>query len=197
MVISINSAYEDCENFVTTWTVKNEQYVSGSWKDNKYDKNRTFVAGSADDCKDRTLRKYYDNNFYYDKKGKDDNYYETNYEHCCFLSYDNMESYEKSYAQTIELEKDTSKVSIFGGYSYYGEEYDTYLEGINGGDVKEKSETKITGKCMPLTEAQYKNIKDYILHMQFDNKNFKNLKIDCNADNLKFFATILSLFFLL
>jgi len=171
IVISVYSAYEDCMQVEKEFTIKNGDYDT---KNNKYidykdTANFTFIAASKDDCKSRTVRKYKGKKGYYDSADSSANTKETFHEHCCYFTYDNMENYEDKNELVYEYE--------------------------SSGEKKITTEEKITGKCVALTEFQYKNIKDYIEHEQLTNDEYINLKIDCSSDNLKFF--VLSLFLLI
>jgi len=172
IVISVYSVYEDCSQVAKDYTLKNGDFKDGKWVDTTTTQNFTFIAGSADDCKSRVVRKYKYGGTYYDS-ARDDDYVktkETFLEHCCYFSYDNMDKYESKNVLT--------------------EEYDTTKR-----ETKVVTEEKITGKCMALTEFQYKNIKDYIELLQLGTEKYINLKIDCSSHNLKFF--FLSLFLLI
>ena len=173
IVISVYSAYEDCVHVEKDYTIKNAGPLdtNGKATDYKVAKNFTFIAGSKDDCKSRTVRKYRGDDGYYDSADSSVNTKETNLEHCCYLTYDNMEKYEDPNKLVYELDSNSR----------------------NGRKVT--SEEKITGKCIALTEFQYKNIKDYIELTQLQNDDLINLKIDCSSHNLKFF--FLSLFLLI
>ena len=165
MIITVYSSYDDCEE-------TEYKYIRKIWNGNDYNnqespRNKTFIAASVDDCKDRTLKK---KEPFYDQNG-DSHDYEYNYEHCCYLTYDNMEKYE---------------------YNQVGYTYD------NQGNSKYSYEA-VKGKCISLTDVQYKNIKDFILSIQFQNPGYKykNLKIDCKSYNIHFFMISLALLFLL
>ena len=172
IVISVYSVYEDCSQVAKDYTLKNGDFKDGKWVDTTTTQNFTFIAGSADDCKSRVVRKYKYGNTFYDS-ARDDDYVktkETFLEHCCYFVFDNMENHLSKNVLT--------------------KEYDTTKH-----DIKVVTEEKITGACMALTEFQYKNIKDYIELMQLQNEEYINLKIDCSSHNLKFF--FLSLFLLI
>ena len=172
IVISVYSAYEDCEYVEKEYTIKNGGFdENGKTTDLKRDDNFTFIAASSDDCKSRTIRKYKGTHGFYDSADSSANTKETHLEHCCYFTYDNMENFESKNVLAYEYDRN----------SYNG--------------MKTITEEKITGKCIALTEFQYKNIKDYIELAQLQNDDYINLKIDCNSDNLKFF--FLSLFLLI
>ena len=172
LVISVYSAYEDCESVVKEYTIKNGGYDGkGNPTDIKKDDNFTFIAASSDDCKSRTIRKYKGTYGFYDSADSSANTKETHLEHCCYFTYDNMENFEPKNLLAYEYDSN----------SYNGK--------------KAITEEKITGKCIALTEFQYKNIKDFIELEQLTNDKYINLKIDCSSDNLKFF--FLSLFLLI
>ena len=166
----------DCSIINREYTYKNSQLNDkNEWIDSKQNLNFTFIASSADDCKGRTIRQYKvtQYGYYYDtaKDEKDFTTVETNYKHCCFFKYDNMEKYEGSIVLTRERDTKTGKTN----------------------DVTEE---KITGRCIPLTEYQYKHIGDYIEYQELSDNNIVNLKIDCNATNLHFLFLSLILLFL-
>ena len=173
IVISVYSAYEDCVHVEKEYTWKNYDYdyKTDKYLDLKDTANYTFIAASKDDCKSRTLRKYSGDYGYYDSADSSSHTKETFHEHCCYLTYDNMENFESTNKLVLDYDKKP------------------------GSTPKVTSEEKITGKCIALTEFQYKNIKDYIEHEQLTNNEYINLKIDCSSDNLKFF--FISLFLLI
>lgn len=188
MLINVNS-YEDCMMVSKLYTIKNANFDSTSikvsdWKfeDFEKDKNFTFIAESVDDCKNRALRKYY-NGYYYDTKF-DDNCEETFLEHCCFISYDNMEQKEKPNIYEEEMEKVT-----ISGYSDFSK--------LNNRKKTVTKQEEIKGACIALTENQYKHIKEYIIEMENEEGKYTNLKIDCNTSYLQFFMITMLLLFLL
>ena len=172
IVISVYSVYEDCTQVGKEYTYKNGAFDDDYKRiDFKETKNFTFIAGSADDCKSRTVRKYSGDDGYYDSADSSSHTKETFHEHCCYFTYDNMENFETKNKLVVEYDSNHPH------------------------DPKVITEEKITGKCVALTEFQYKNIKDYIEHEQMTNNEYINLKIDCSSHNLKFF--VLSLFLLI
>ena len=72
-------------------------------------------------------------------------------------------------------------------YKYNKEKFDTELTKKEG----------IKGVCIPLTDLEYNNIKEYMLHkFMLEDGKYTNLKIDCNSYNLKFFILNIFLLFL-
>jgi len=184
LILTVYSAYEDCMYVESEYTIKNyyknaegERYTkddgSQDYKDTKLPSNFTFIASKADDCKNRKIRAYTDGSHYYDSQ-KDDERKETFYTHCCYFTYDNMDQYEFNILE--------EKYDKNNPYSYRNE-------------VSKKEGVK--GQCTALTDHQYDNIKEYILHMQLKDGKYKNLKIDCNSYNIQFFIINLFLLFLL
>lgn len=167
VIITVYSAYEDCENIEYKYIANDWDFVTSKYVSTESPDNKTFIATSADDCKDRSLLKKeprYDLN----RDSHDKVYY---YEHCCFFTYDNMETYE--YKEIGYTTDDKGKTK----YDY----------------------EKIPGKCIALTDVQYKNIKDFILSLQLlnsDGYKYNNLKIDCKSYNIHFFMISLALLFL-
>ena len=167
VIITVYSAYDDCENTEYKYKYTQWDFLTSKYETTESPDNKTFIATSVDDCKDRSLLKKEPN---YDDNGDshDEEYY---YEHCCFLTYDNMEKYE---------------------YKEIGRTRD------DKGNIKRDYE-KITGKCIALTDVQYKNIKEFILSKQFLQSGgymYNNLKIDCKSYNIHFFMISLALLFL-
>ena len=176
LVLTVYSVYEDCMLVESEYTLKNSPYDSdhtyyGSnvYKDTKFPKNFTFVASKVDDCKNRKLRLYEDNGLFYDSQ-KDDERDETFFTHCCYYTYDEMDKYEYN-----EVE-----------YEYDKQNRNSVL----------KTKEGYKGACVALTDLEYKNIKEYISHMELRNGRYKNLKIDCNSYYLQFFILNLILLFL-
>lgn len=188
MLINVNS-YEDCKYVSKSYTLKNYDFdyssaTASDWKysDVTYDTNFTFIAENVDDCKNRALREYKYSGYYFDNKV--DNSEETFLKHCCFLSYDNMEKHEDPNIYEEEMEKVTIN-SI------------TDLHKLSNRKTSVTKKEEITGKCIALTENQYKHIKEYIIEKENDEGYYINLKIDCNTSYLQFFMITLMLLFLL
>ena len=180
LVLTVYSVYEDCMYVESEYTLKNSPYDSDHkrydpkdgnpvYQDTKFPANFTFVASKADDCKNRKLRPYTDNRYFYDSQ-KDDERDETFYTHCCYYTYDEMDKYEYNKVE-YEFDKDN---------------YDTKL----------KTKEGYKGACIALTDLEYNNIKEYKLHMELNSGRYKNLKIDCNSYYLQFFILNLLLLFL-
>ena len=178
LVLTVYSAYEDCMIVESEYTLKNSPYDSDYkpydykdnkpvYKDTKFSTNFTFAASKADDCKNRKLRLYKDGGVFYDSQ-KDDERDETFFTHCCYITYDEMDKYEYNEVE-YEYDKD------------------------NGNRIL-KTKEGYKGACVALTDLEYKNIKEYISHMELRSGQYKNLKIDCNSYYLQFF--ILNLIFL-
>ena len=135
----------DCENENKEYTLKNGDIDNNSkYIDYKTNKNFTFIASKADDCKGRTLRKYivlsgYYKGQFYDSAKDEENIKtgETNYKYCCYLKYNNMEKYEAKNVISEEYDKNKYKSNIL-------------------------KEEKITGRCIALSEYQYDHLEDYI-----------------------------------
>ena len=170
----------DCEIESKQYTLKNGDIDdNGKYIDYKTQKNFTFIASNSDDCKNRILRKYVvisgmdSGKFYNSAKDQEDiKTEETNYKHCCYLKYDNMEKYE-------------AKNVISEEYNYK-----TYK-------AKTIKEEKITGKCLALTEYQYNHIEDYMKLWQLLYNSVVNPIIDCSSSYLNLLILDLILLFLL
>ena len=78
----IHSAYEDCEYSEFTYKLNGIEIKT----------NNSFVASSADNCKDRKILEY-DKNYY---RYQDDDYKIKTYKiHCCYYTYEGMEEDKK------------------------------------------------------------------------------------------------------
>ena len=183
LVLNAYSVYEDCRFVESEYTVKNSAidsdgkpygYKDGDkiYKDTTFTKNFTFAASKADDCKNRKLREYEDSGYFYDSQ-KDDERDKTFYTHCCYYTYDDMDKYEFN---EVEYEHDKDS-------------YNDYQK-----EVKKKEGVK--GACVALNDLEYNNIKYFKIHKELSGGMYKNLKIDCYSNNLKFFILNLILLFL-
>lgn len=192
LFLSIYTTYEDCMYFESEITIKNyykdadgKPYTKNNgdpdYKDTKLPANLTFIASKADDCKNRKTRPYSYGKYYYDSQ-KDDERTETFQAHCCYITYDGMDKYVFN---KLEYKYDKDKATY---NSYYGYDLD---------DLEVSNKEGIKGMCIALTDLEYDNIKHYITNLQLDDARMKNLKIDCNSYNLKFFILNLILLFLL
>jgi len=192
LLINVNS-YEDCMYVEKEYKIKNDEYIHDGpfadwkWVDDIGKENFTFIAQNADDCKSRTLRNYEYRGMFYDNK-VNDKYKETFYTHCCFFSYDEMEKYE----DPNEIEKEKDAITFTSTDDYYRRSSLIYER-----EEKVTKKEEITGKCIALTDNQYENIKEFILHAKYQTGRYINLKIDCSTSYLQFFMITLMLLFLL
>ena len=170
----------DCENENKEYTLKNRDIDNnGKYIDYKTNKNFTFIASKADDCKNRALRKYIvisgiNYGLFYNsaKNDKDIKTEPTYYKYCCYLKYNKMEKYETK--------------------NIISEEYDTKNNKRN--ILKEE---KITGRCIALTEYQYEHLENYIELLQLTNNLIVKPLVDCKSSYLHLFILNLILLFLL
>lgn len=71
--------------------------------------------------------------------------------------------------------------------------YDNIKGKVKNYDSKGKQTVDLEGYCIELHEGEYKNIKEYINYLYY-NQGYLNVKIDCNSYYLKFGFLSLILF---
>ena len=89
----IYSEYDDCTYTEISYKIGNTELKH----------NNSFVASSADDCKDRTLLEY--ERYYYTSKDDDDKI-KTYKTHCCYYTYEGMEEYTKRNGRNLNSKGD-------------------------------------------------------------------------------------------
>ena len=127
-------SYDDCEH--TTKKETDQYWFNNAWVvSNTEQKNLTFIASSADDCKGRNILK---------TEKRYDADVDTNHEYCCFYTYDNMEKYEKDYIGTnskdgkVESQYDSIKGKCISLTKYQYDNIKDYIfyEQLRDNDIK-------------------------------------------------------------